>query len=137
MRGLLLAGVLVAASSAALAQDVYYYCTDAKAAGIKWDEKNPDGDGRVTDFLENRFTMKVISKMQRDITPTTGDTKGITAHYTCRTLISRPLLACIEKSIATELWLFKGNQFTRTRLFGLTLGGDPNITVAHGTCTKF
>ena len=46
----MLAAVPVAVSGGALAEDVYYYCADAKAAGIIWDEKNPLGDGRVTRF---------------------------------------------------------------------------------------
>ena len=82
MNKLLPAALLAAVSTMALAENVYY-CTDAKSVGITWDKKNPQG-GRDTTFNNNRYVMKIISKTKREVTHSTGDTKGTTHFLTCR-----------------------------------------------------
>ena len=133
MRNWLLVVALVAMPVAALAEEVYY-CTDAKAAGIKWDKQNPDG--RVGTFEEDRYVMKIVSKTRRRMTRTTGDTKGSTHHLTCHEVLGQPpLLSCTGEILKT--WAFQGNRYTRSYLFGPNLGGDPNIWLAYGTCVKY
>ena len=141
MRKWLLVVALVAMPGAALAEEVYY-CTDAKSAGIAWDEKNPHGGGRVTAFKKKRYVMKIISKTRRVMTPTIGDTKGITDYLTCRVRWQATvptLLTCTDKS-GLEAWAFNGSHYTRAFLNGSVLKhgyADPNILVARGTCVKY
>ncbi len=142
MRKLLLAAVLVTMPGAALAQEVYH-CTDSKTAGIVWDERNPQGDGRVKSFDEDRFVLKVISETRRDITPTTGEPENRTVqHLTCRKPWPDTIpafLTCTDKT-GLEVWAFNDNRYTHAYLYGTALGtefADPNIWVSHGTCTKF
>ena len=126
---------------AALAEEVYY-CTDAKAAGIGWDKKNPHGDGRVMTFEGSRYVMKVISKTRRAMTRTTGDTKGSTDYLTCRVpwqAVVPTLLTCTDKS-GLEAWAFNGSHYTHAFLNGSALKHghtDLNIWVSHGTCVKY
>ena len=132
-----LVGVFTSAPT--LAEEVYY-CTDAKVAGIAWDEKDPQGDGRVTSFTADRHTMKVVSKTRRRMIRTTGDTAGRTLELSCSTFLSfgPPLVLC-ESSAGIGSWLFSGDRYTRAAFFASVLVpmGSPNIYVAHGTCVKF
>ena len=117
-----------------------YYCTDAKSGGVNWGKKNPQGDGRVTSFVELHYILKVISKTQRNVTLTTGLNKGTTSHLSCRARWPRvpTLLTCTDRT-GLEAWAFNGNNYIRSFINGRALKHaytDDNIMVAHGTCAK-
>ena len=98
------------------------YCIDEAVAGFVW-----EGDTtRRVGFVEERRVMKVLSEEER----MAGDT-----HLKCKQGLVG-VLAC-EDRFGDEIWKFKGDQFTRAFLQGGNLGGNPNIAIAYGTCTKF
>jgi hypothetical protein len=120
-----------------LLADEVLYCTDTDATGFKWDK---NGAAAHLMFVEERFTVKIISEDQRLITPSIGDTAGRGEGYQC----SRPLPHALSDRIEChdptggEVWVFFKNTYTRAFLAGPPAGGsDQNIWMAYGTCTKF
>ncbi len=53
-----------------------FFCTDTNVAGLVWDKKNPQGDGRVQKFNGFRYTMRINSKTARLMTITAGGRAG-------------------------------------------------------------
>jgi hypothetical protein len=79
----------------------------------------------------------VLSHTQRIITPTVGDTAGHSVWYICHTPYEEGEIAC-EDASGTVPWLFHRSTYTRAFLLGPPGGGgNPNIGVAYGICTKF
>jgi hypothetical protein len=117
-----------------LLADEVLYCTDTASTGFKWDK---EGDAaRPTRFELQRFTIKVISDTQRTITPMIGDTAGNPFSYSCITIKGR--MECEFGGAGSVPWTFHGNTYVRAFLAGPPIGGgDPNIYIAYGTCTKF
>jgi hypothetical protein len=116
--------------------------TPNEVTGFKWDKNR---NAFTTKFSPQRFTVKVVSETERFITQTTGDAVGFTDHYECRPSApsSAPDLIACHDAEGFSPWLFRLNTYTRAFLYGSSLyrspgaGGDPNIWIAHGTCTKF
>src|SRR5262249_2630311 len=95
------------------------------------------GKVRQRRFTEDRHRVEVLSDTQRIITPTVGDTAGHSVWYICHTPYEEGEIACDDAS-GTVPWLFHRNTSPRAFLLGPPDGGgDPNIGVAYGTCTKF
>jgi hypothetical protein len=118
-------------TSPVLAEEVMD-CVDTQSVGFVWDKA---GKVRQRRFTEDRH--EVLSDTQRIITPTVGDTAGYSVWYICHTAYEEGEIACDDAS-GTVPWLFHRNTYTRAFLFGPPGGGgDPNIGVAYGTCTKF
>jgi hypothetical protein len=129
MRGLSVALCLTA--SPVLAEEVLY-CVDTQVVGFVWDKS---GEASVIKFRPIRYTIKV-SETERVITRMVSVTAGNPTVYKCkRPFTSSQELACDDGS-GMQPWVFHRNTYTRSFLYGPP-GGDPNISVAYGTCTKF
>jgi len=122
--------VLCFVASPVLAEEVLY-CTDTAATGFAWQ----NGQASPSLFNPERFTIKVTSDTERVITRMVGDTAGRSLRYRCRHAFEQ--LACDPGDGALP-WLFAGNAYTRAFLAGPPVGGgDQNIWIAYGICTKF
>ena len=66
-----------------------------------------------------------------------GDAKMHTDNLTCSVPWAHTEPALLACTHSFTMWVFHGDRYTRTALYGLPVGGDPNIEVAHGTCVKF
>ena len=105
-------------------------------------------------LAKERFTIKVISETERSITRMVGDTAGKADSYECHRWGYYPTppqpwekppppdnpVTCVDTFLGAEPWLFYKSNYTRAFLGGPRVvpgGGDPNISVAYGTCTKF
>ena len=120
-----------------LLADEVLYCTDTDATGFKWDK---NGAVSPRHFVEERFTVKIVSDSLRLITPSAGDAAGMSLELSC----ARPLpygmpdRTVCNNQLSEEMWVFFRNTYTRSYLFfAPPAGGDQNILVAYGTCTKF
>jgi hypothetical protein len=133
--GIFVIMTLCFAASPLLADEVLY-CTDTAATGFKWD-KSGVASAKPTLFNELRFIIKVVSDRERIIAPMIGDTAGISSSYACVT--SFETTECEWNGGAgAEPWIFHGNTYTHAFLAGPPAGGgDPNIYLSYGTCTKF
>src|SRR5262245_60085791 len=126
-------------TSPVLAEEVLY-CVDTAVTGFKWDkQKRPS----VEHFNPRRFTVRIESETKRWITPTTvGDTGDV---YECKQPFKSALEVVCTESSGSVSWFFRNNTYyTRAFLAGGPLPKpsappplDPNIALAHGTCTKF
>ena len=127
--------VLCFVASAARAEEVLY-CADTDVAGFVW----KSGQAHRAFLNPERYTVKVMSANERIITRTVGDAAGASSQFRCeRALFDPPdyRIVCIETLLGFYTWVFKGNAFTRSIVVGGPVGGDPNIVIAYGTCTKF
>jgi hypothetical protein len=115
--------VVLAFGNAQAAEEKVLYCTDTDVTGFKW----INGNVKSTLFEQARFVVKVHENGDRTIG------KNL---YKCKSA-PRSIFTCADASVAIDPWLFQGNNYTRANLFGDTVGGDPNIWVAYGTCTDF
>jgi len=126
---------LCLAASPVMAEDVLY-CTDTEVVGFGWDKAGKVSRGK---FDTTRFTIKVVSSTERIIAQMEGDTAGSQSKYGCRsaTVNKEERLSCSDM-LGQEPWVFYRNTYTCAFLAGPPAGGgDPNILVAYGTCTKF
>jgi hypothetical protein len=115
------------------------YCTDTAGTGFTWFGNNQQG--RQGKFVEERYTVKVLSESERMITRMVGDTAGVVERTTCHQPYPREkpeVVVCANES-GTTPWVFHGiTTYTRAFLFGPPAGGgDPNIWISYGVCTKF
>lgn len=123
---------LCVTASPLLADDLY--CTDTDANGFKWDKS---GAVRSKLFVEERFTVKIISDRLLLITRRTGELAGKSSGFSC----THPFelmpdrIACND-TVGGEMWVFFRTTYVHTFLAGPPAGGaDPNIFVSYGTCT--
>lgn len=115
--------------------DEVLYCVDTDVIGFKWDKK---GEPSVK-FDRGRYTIKVVSDTERLITEMEGDKVGDPDEYECSRPfpdVKKDLIVCKERT-GTFPWHFYREKYTRAFLYGLPVGGDSNISIAYGTCTKF
>jgi hypothetical protein len=124
-------------ASSVLAEEVLY-CTDTSLTGFVW--KN--GAISTTNFNPEHFTIKVLSDTKRVVGEKVGSYL-LTCEATDPTtmLTGEGAIAC-KDFLGSQPWMFyrKGasNTYTRAFLNGPPAGGgDPNINVAYGVCTKF
>jgi hypothetical protein len=117
-----------------LAEEVLH-CVDTDVVGFEWDKRNA---ASVRKARPDHWTIKVVSETERVITRTTGDTAGSSHVYKCkRPFTSSQELACDEES-GMHPWVFHRNTYTHAFLYGPPVGGgDQNISMGYGTCTKF
>ena len=139
MKRIILAALVGMLVSGPVWAEVVLYCTDEKGAGIVW-----KGDrAKVEEFGANRYTVKVLSDTRRVAMRNTAPLKekqlGAT-NLSC----SKPWKAILPDLIScrgnggTVNWLFSGNQYTRSYIFGQNIGGGGStIWISYGTCTKF
>ena len=134
MRSIILAALMVLIAAPVGAEEVLY-CTDTKANGFVWDEKEKS---KPTTFRPQRFTMKVISTTTRVIK---FQTKEKSYTYKCKKHDVFGSVHCVDElSNLLEPFIFGSKGYVRAFLNGKVLGGkfgDPNILVAYGTCAKF
>jgi hypothetical protein len=146
-------------ASPVLAEEVLH-CVDTQVVGFVWDKppgtrttrgtwrrQARPGPARRRERAEavregepERYTIKIVSGAERIITRTVGDTAGSSHVYKCKQsspLTSPEDLAC-DEGTGMAPWVFHRNTYTRAFLYGPPAGGgDPNIYIAYGTCTKF
>ena len=144
-----LAAVLIAVMIAGPAWgEEVLFCTETDSTGFVWDKGS--SEGRPTAFREKRYIVKIISESKREITPTVGDTKGMTSHFTCRRPYFEAMsgstgsygrlarqIVCSDSS-GNDPWIFHDNGFMYASLSGPPIAGlDPTAFIAYGTCVKY
>jgi hypothetical protein len=122
-------GLLLVGGEVKAAEKVFF-CTDQNAGGLKW-AKN--GAVKVAKFVKDRFTLKVLSAKKRQVKFATSTR---TLEFNCR-LTPIHTVSCIDAGVGAKLFYFNGLNYTYASIYGTPVGGDPNIVVSHGTCTKF
>jgi hypothetical protein len=123
----LIMALSICMASPVLAEEVLY-CVDTDAIGFVWDKR---GKASRSGFDPKRYTIKVVSNAERHIV----DDTGFSAPYKCERYKDR--LIC-DDIIGGTPWVFSGTTYTRAFLLGPPAGGgDQNIAVIYGTCTKF
>ena len=139
MKRIILAALAGALVSGPVWAEVVLYCTDEKGTGIVW-----KGDrAKVKEFGLNRYTVKVLSDTKRVAMRNTADRDekqlgGL--DLSCSQpmkLVLPDLIYCRDIGGFTN-WLFSGNQYTRSSIFGRNIGGGgDDIWVSFGTCVEF
>ena len=120
--------IIALCMTAPAAAEEVLYCIDTESTGFKWDKQ---GNAWRTGFKPGRFTVKVISETKRMIS-----LEENAVPYNCRAILGIDF--CTRATgVVFDPINFKGNSYTRAHLFGTPIGGDPNITVSYGTCTKY
>lgn len=108
--------------------DEVLYCTDTDATGFGWDKNGNATPPRR--FKLERFTISVKSDDQRVLA--TGELL-----FCKRSLVNEDRIIC-DIVNGGWVWVFFKNTYSRAFLAGPPAGGgDPNIWIAYGTCTKF
>jgi hypothetical protein len=119
---------VVLAVGQAAAEEKVLYCIDTGNYGFVWENDTV----KPQLFKQRRYVVKVHANGDRTI----GDVR-----HTCSLVwpnIGDKTLSCTRsQNSGTEPWVFFGNNFTRAFLLGKNVDGDPNISVAYGTCTDF
>ncbi len=145
--GNLIALAIACVASPVLAEDVLY-CTDTAVVGFKWDK---DGQASMTRFVDHRFTIKIIPAKPKNGQPfedgihfrlftekriVSGGELTSTMEMECQPSLGATVVCEEDGSLP---WAFsKKNTYTRAFLGGPPAGGgDPDILIAYGTCTKF
>ena len=135
-----LIGLCITASPV-FAEDVLY-CTDTAIVGVKWDQ---NGRATITRFTNlGRFTVRIVrspaEKLQEGVHFRLYSEKRIVSdgrsNMEMECMLSLGGLVCEDD--ASIPWTFgPNNTYARAFLAGPPAGAqDPNIFIAHGTCTK-
>ena len=104
------------------------YCTEKDANGFSW----KPGQSDRTAFKPERFIVKILTEKTRMVKLP----RSASEPYDCYKSVQGHLI-CSARFFPTEPIMFKGDRFTRASLYSRHLGGDLNLFVAYGTCTKF
>ncbi len=128
MRVIILVAFLVGLSGTANAAVGVYQCTDDEVAGIIWEKKS----SRSTSFDIKRHSMKILLSGTRII----SSEGGAPFAYTCTEAWKGLENSLIRCSSSVRTWLFRGDRYTFAFLYGQNLGGEPNLYISHGSCTK-
>lgn len=130
MTRIIAAALLVILATPSWAEEVIH-CTDSDAVGFRW-HKGED-QPRKAGYALARFTVKAVSKTKRIID---WPSEERSLEYKCHP-IAGPALVCSLQNLPA-LWtiIFKGNRYERVNNFSSLVGGDPDLFVAYGTCSK-
>lgn len=127
-----MAALIAAAALPVQAQDVLQ-CVDTAVTGFKW-EQGAAGPPRVTAFQAQRFTVQLASMERRTIQwPTLSQPWD----YECVPSVPGRALVCASTALpGLNPIIFNGDRFERVGNYGAHVGGDPDLYVAYGTCTR-
>jgi len=120
--------------------DEVLYCSDTAVTGFLWKENTASPQ----DFTPERFTIKVVSAEKRVVNQESHSSYVLmcTGSDPFALVTGEGMISCRD-FLGSEPWMFishKGGSDTYTRAFlngPPAGGGDPNITIAYGTCAKF
>ena len=131
--------LLVALAGSALAEERVLYCTETGSAGFRIEVGQTEG--KPVEFHLERYVVKVtwtetqfVREEKRIITPT------ISTSFSCRRpeAILRPEFVMCTGSAGLSSWVFNGNNFFRSSMWGAHPGPfGRDIAVSYGTCTGF
>jgi hypothetical protein len=126
-----MAALIAAAALPAHAQDVLQ-CDDAGLTGFKWDQ----GGGappRQTAFQPQRFTVQVVSMERRVI-----KWQMLTEPWDYECVLSPGKALVCASTALPGLYpvIFNGDRFERVSNYAAHVGGDPDLYVAYGACTR-
>jgi hypothetical protein len=126
-----MAALIAALALPAQAQDVLQ-CVDTAVTGFKWE--GAAGPPRVTAFQAQRFTVQLASMERRTIQwPTLSQPWD----YECMPSVPGRALVCASTALpGLNPIIFNGDRFERVGNYSAHVGGDPDLYVAYGTCTR-
>lgn len=126
-----LAALAIAAAMPAWAQDVLQ-CEDTDLTGFKW-EQGASAPPRRTEFQPQRFTVQVVSMERRVVKWQTLDEPW---DYECVRGPGRALVCATTALPGLNPIVFDGDRFERVSNYATHVGGDPDLYVAYGSCTR-
>jgi len=104
-------------------------CTDEEVVGIQWQSGKSErlrGNGE-------KYVVEIISPTSRRFSY-----EGKSQLLVCREAWAgeaRSPTICTDES-GMWSWSFRDDNFTRSNIFGVPVGGPGLVFVGHGTCTK-